>query len=71
MDTVAAGHVIEIITMKDLKFNWQLKIRRFKDVSALFPFYSLFYKKFVWGGGQFCPPGYNRVNIERKTSMEA
>ena len=47
---ISAGHVTEIITMKDQKFNWQLNIRKVKDASALFPFYSLFYnQKFVWG----------------------
>ena len=58
---ISAGHVTYIMTTKYLKFNSQLKDRKFKDFSGLFLFYFLFYNQnFVWG--VLFTPGYNRVN---------
>ena len=54
---ISAGHVTQIITMKNLKFNCQLKSRKIQGFSALFHIYSPFYyQMFGWGGGNFLPP---------------
>ena len=45
---ISAVHVTEIITAKDLKYNFQLKVMKVKDASALFLFNALFHnQKFV------------------------
>ena len=53
---ISVCHVTEIITMKNLKLNWQLKIRKIQGCFTLLSFYFIFYnRKFVW------PHGYNMV----------
>ena len=59
---ISDRHVTEIITMEDIKFNYQLKFRNFQGCFSSLSFYSLFCNQtFVWG--HFSPPGYNGVIV--------